>query len=209
MALPTPGVTPANWGDQLNDFIQGRQTALLASGAYISPTYTRAMSTLAETQGLLRLMPLFLGRDITATELSVQVSTLGASATYRLGIYADTGDGYPGALVVDGGTVSCASTGTKTATISQALSAGVYWLGGALQGSGSASFVAAALAPDYCTVMGNKDANPGWIFAGTHSSGYGATCAYHETSVTGALPSTFTSTVTLSTPGALVTIKAS
>lgn len=58
--------------------------------------------------------------------IGVEVTTLQAGSTIRLGIYNDAG-GLPTTLVVDAGTVDSSTTGAKEATIAQTL-AGVYWL---------------------------------------------------------------------------------
>lgn len=46
----------------------------------------------------------------------------------RIGIYADDGTVYPGALILDAGTVSLATTGSKEIVIDETLAAGLYWL---------------------------------------------------------------------------------
>ena len=72
--------------------------------------------------------------SITITRLFVEITTSAASTNYRIGIWNDNGYGQPGTLVLDAGTVSATSTGVKEVTVSQALSAGQYWVGGAAQG---------------------------------------------------------------------------
>lgn len=57
----------------------------------------------------------------------VTAATAGSGGVLRMGIYAD-GGGIPGALVVDGGTVSSESTGAKEVTISVTLEPGTYWI---------------------------------------------------------------------------------
>lgn len=63
----------------------------------------------------------------TFDRIGVEVTTAQAASNLRLGIYSDS-SGVPGARVLDAGTVASATTGAKTITISQALSAGLYWL---------------------------------------------------------------------------------
>ena len=51
-------------------------------------------------------------------------------------MYADNGDGFPGALLLDAGTVDIsAATGEKDLAINLTLPAGLYWVGGGGQGS--------------------------------------------------------------------------
>lgn len=64
--------------------------------------------------------------QMTFDRIGVYVYTTGAGLC-RLGIYADDAT-YPGALVLDAGTVDVSSQGFKEITINQVLSAGLYWL---------------------------------------------------------------------------------
>lgn len=58
-----------------------------------------------------------------------EVSVAGSSdAQYRFAIYTDNGFGKPGTLVVDAGLASSTAAGASLATISVALSPGLYWL---------------------------------------------------------------------------------
>ena len=55
--------------------------------------------------------------------------TTGAAGNARLGIYASTTDGWPGALILDAGTVDTSSIAGVEITISQSLTLGsLYWL---------------------------------------------------------------------------------
>ncbi len=75
--------------------------------------------------------PCFVSKATTVDRIALYITTGGsAGAVIRLGIYADNGSMWPGALVVDAGTVpSTASASSQELTISAALStAGVYWL---------------------------------------------------------------------------------
>lgn len=90
-----------------------------------------AMTTGALTVNRLYAMPFYSPRGGTLDRIGIQVTTLGASGAARLGIYSATSDTnlYPSTLVLDAGTISTATTGMKTLTISQALSANtLYWL---------------------------------------------------------------------------------
>jgi len=75
-------------------------------------------------------------RGGTLDRLAVQVFTTGTRLV-RVGIYAATSKTnlYPNNLVLDAGTISCASGGVQTVTISQALSADtLYWIAGVADG---------------------------------------------------------------------------
>lgn len=73
-------------------------------------------------------VPLLVPRTFNVNGVGINVTTLIAGSVARLGIYADSG-GYPGALIADGGTVSCATIGEKIAPVTATLTGGlVVWL---------------------------------------------------------------------------------
>lgn len=72
--------------------------------------------------------PVYVKGSWTADRIAVNVATAAATAVFRMGIYNSAADGRPGTLVVDGGTVDASTTGAKNASISQAVTQGVYWL---------------------------------------------------------------------------------
>jgi len=74
--------------------------------------------------------PLIVAKTITVDIIAVNCTTLIAGGGLRLGIYSDN-NGEPGALLLDAGAVSTAATGVKTITITQQLTAGLYWLAAA------------------------------------------------------------------------------
>lgn len=127
----------------------------------------------------LRASPIDLAAACTADRIGVEVTTLAASSTVRLGIYADGTDGLPGTLLLDAGTVDTTTTGFKEITISQALTAGRWWLAAVSQGA----------APTVRT-NGGVQMIPLYTQAETIS----AMCAATRGSVTGALPTPFAST---------------
>lgn len=84
-------------------------------------------TTLALSANRLYFLPIIISATQTFTRISINVTTLSAGNA-RLGIFNDT-SGAPSTLVLDAGTVSTTTTGLKEVTISQSVSAGVYWLG--------------------------------------------------------------------------------
>lgn len=78
---------------------------------------------------ILRAQPFPVPRLTAFDRISIDVSAPSVGSSVRLGIYNDNGSGFPGSLVLDAGTVSSASIGTKEITIAQTLDAGMYWLG--------------------------------------------------------------------------------
>lgn len=73
-------------------------------------------------------MLLVVARDITVDRIAIEVTVADAGKVARLGIYNDGSNLYPGTLVVDGGEISVAANGIITATISEALTKGYYWV---------------------------------------------------------------------------------
>lgn len=131
MALPTPGVTPANWGAQLNAEINGVKWSFTpepTSGDYVGSAFCFGNTTdTSVSLGDMNACPIYVAADLTFTAVAMIVDTATATAVHRLGIYASTSRGLPGTLVIDAGTVNSATTGVKTATISQPLTSGLYW----------------------------------------------------------------------------------
>lgn len=78
-------------------------------GSVIAPN-----TTLALTANRLYAVPFFTPVARTITKMAIHVTTLGTGAVTRLGICQDNGSIYPGALVVDAGTVDCSTTGFKS-----------------------------------------------------------------------------------------------
>jgi len=89
-----------------------------------------AITTGAPSVNVLRAMPFLATRGGTLGKISIRV-TAAVAGTGRLGIYQATSDTnlYPNTRILDAGTVDHGTTGVKTLTISQALTANtLYWL---------------------------------------------------------------------------------
>lgn len=95
----------------------------------------------------IRTTPLIVPRATTFDRIAVEVTTLAAGASARLGIYNDDGAGYPGSLVLDAGTVSVATTGVKAITIDLKLAKGLYWCALVSDGAPTVRGVVALLTP--------------------------------------------------------------
>ena len=156
------------------------------AGSYYTPLPTGTIAnSSALTLNELRLTPLDVPRATRVDQLAVEVGTAAASATVRLAVYADTGLGEPGVLVLDTGAVIDASTtGLKTVTVSLALAARRYHVGMVNQGSAVSLRAATSVSRP-----GIGATNAG--LTTTYSNGNGASCVY-QSSVSGACPSTFT-----------------
>jgi hypothetical protein len=92
------------------------------------------LTTSNYVQNRLYCYPLFIQETITIDRLSVEVTTLQASTTWRIGIYTPDSNGVPSTLLLDAGTVDSSSGGLKTITVSQTLTAGLYYIAGVWQG---------------------------------------------------------------------------
>lgn len=143
----------------------------------------------AETNEL-RAAPLYWPGGII-NAIGIAVTTGAASSTIRLGIYADDGTGYPGALLLDAGTVDSGTTGHKEIVLSTPLSlpAGLYWLAAVAQDGAP---TARAISQSALFAVGATTT------AGTHNG-----ASYLQAGVDGALPAAFTSTVAASNEPAL------
>lgn len=85
-------------------------------------------ATTTITANKIRYFPFYVTNTITLDRLMLEVSTASGSAgsTARMGIYNVDNDNQVTTLIVDGGTVATDSTGVKTVTINQQLTAGRY-----------------------------------------------------------------------------------
>lgn len=109
--------------------------ASVPAASYFFPVgsqWVNTISGLTNNQGT--LYPWRNTQSMSIARLGCEVTTAGeAGSLVRLGIFKDNGSGRPGALTVDGGTVSSATTGVKEVTVSASLDPGVYWLAAVCQ----------------------------------------------------------------------------
>lgn len=89
-----------------------------------------ALSATAFAKDTIRYTPFTISKKVTVTKIAINVTVQGdSSTTARLAIYsAAATTKYPGALLLDCGTVAIDSTGVKEISISQSLDPGLYWL---------------------------------------------------------------------------------
>ncbi len=149
---------------------------------YIVGTYFRVFPPSASSNAScianeLDANPFVVARPLTIDRLAIEVYSADTGKSVRLGVYADSGSVYPGALLVDGGAVSVGTTGIKTVTISLALTRGLYWLAIISEG-------VPILRAESCAVT-PLGADPLHLQASYYESNYYVTQSY------GALPTTF------------------
>lgn len=155
------------------------------SGTYIFPH--PVSSTGAPTNNQLRLHPWFCPQTLSIARIGAEVTTVGeAGSKVRLGVYADTGAGLPGAILIDAGQIAGDSATVQEITLGSplVLTRGWYWLGGATQS-------APTTAPTVRTTNnGNMPPSLGFLVsAGTATPAANqAPIGYSQASVSGALP---------------------
>lgn len=149
------------------------------TGQYVvNATYVNQRNYYYLTANTLHFVPIIINRKQTFTRIGMRSGSNFSSAdTYRLGIYRDSiNGGKPGRLVLDAGTVTtAASNASYEVTISQALSAGVYWLAAVSASAnsdtecvvGSSGYASAIMG---CRISGSLLSHLGW----TRSFTYGA-----------------------------------
>lgn len=167
------------------------------SGRYVhvvSPTAASTSNTM--TNGTLRVAPWFIPEPITIDRIGAEVTVVGdAGSKVRLGIYSDNGHAFPGALLLDAGVIAGDSATVQDLTVSQVIPAGLHWVGGVVQ-------VVTTTQPTV-RITNNVMYLPIPIVGSNTTPAAGATMVgYAQTSVTGALPSNFSTSIvtTGSTP---------
>lgn len=161
-----------------------RGYGVLASGNYYFPWSSMSVGTSAALgNGTLRVAPWWVPNACTLSRIGAEVTVVGdAGSTVRLGIYADSGQGVPGARVLDAGTIAGDSATVQEITISQALTPGLYWIGAAVQGVTTTQ-------PTVRTGLNTPQQN---VYAGPTIPAAGAAIGSAVmTGVTGALPANF------------------
>lgn len=93
---------------------------------YASPSSTYANNAGVANQ--VRVSPFVVAKSTAFDRIGCEVQAAGGGTTVRLMIYADDGNGFPGVLVLDAGTIDSSTTGFKEITINQTLH-GMYWIG--------------------------------------------------------------------------------
>lgn len=169
------------------------QPGYLTGNYYFCNSYFGPSTNSGLGFGTLRVTAWTVHSAVTITRLFAEHTVAQTGTTLRIGIYADNGSGQPGALVLDAGTINTANTaGVQEITVSQALTPGLYWVGGAVQGAGTQ--------PTIRTINNTAVGVPYFSPLGTSLPGAGLSIAYWGmTGVTGALPSTYTLSTALTT----------
>lgn len=136
---------------------------------------TAYQNTITIVANKLYAVPFIVLKTETFDLIQVHCNTASAGNAH-LGIYADNGSCVPGALVLDAGTISVETTGTKAIAINQTLEPGLYWLVGLFN---STPVMVAAFYP--CDLLGIA----GSVGTNAHTTSYYTEQAY------GDLPTTY------------------
>lgn len=157
------------------------------SGLYYSCPGSQGTTTPVVDTLYATLMPVW--TQTTINQVAAEITNNVGTATGRFGLYDDNGYGYPGALLYDSGPVDTSSSGVVTAVASLTIQPGIKWMAWVSQTASATMRSAAQTVPAFS--IGHSSV-PSTLLVG-----------YSQTGVTGALPATFTSSVTmvsLSTP---------
>lgn len=161
-----------------------------ASGDWFFPYGAWVSSTMTPGADQVYAQPWLADSSFTLAAIQLDVTAGQAGTTVGLGLYADNG-GRPGALVIDGGTVSGAAIAQPVAilTPAPAIVAGtVYWLAVCAHGA-TPPTVRSCGTNSVTQPVGIRVANPG-----PPGAQAGSIMGFVQTGVTGALPNPFTGT---------------
>jgi hypothetical protein len=131
VSVGTAGQVLASDGDTVEWITPATGVAPLltvtTSGIYVKSTGHPGFGDGAGNEDRTDYTPVFLP-NCTLDRLAVRCTARTTTGNVRLGIYNNGTDNKPGTLLLDAGTVSITATGLFEVTISQAITAGWYWL---------------------------------------------------------------------------------
>lgn len=196
--IPSGGPGTATWGLRLADDSGGSTTpaSLLGplwgvpawqSGVYYQPQWQAySGQAVSGVGGRLVVYPIWIPNSVTVASLSTYVSAVAGGQTLRLGLWTDTGHGYPNVNIIDTGAFVPGAPGPYDVAVGLAVSPGLYWLGIVLVGNtiGVQGFGGG---PGVGTLEQTVVATGSLA---DYVSGQGAT-NYQLSPITGALPSPF------------------
>lgn len=180
----------------------------LLTGCYYQASPISATSTNNTLgNGVLRVAPFVVPRGVTLSQIGMEVTAVGdTGCVLRLGIYKDNGNGFPGDLLLDAGTVPGDAIATYVSiAITQILRTGVYWMGAVLQGVTTTQPTVRSIGPGgnvgvaMCVPLTNGGSAPGANAA--------INVGWSKSSVTGALPATWGTTVSPTSTAARIIVK--
>lgn len=172
-------------GGLKNIALQALFSGGLPGVAYTARFDTSAGGTLAPPYQVAYAQPILLRAGTLSSILARHYSTTSAGEVLRMGIYADTGQGYPGALLVDAGTIDLSTAaGVKSISLTNTIPhGGLYWIASVPQGTSTSAVM----------LTYGSDANswPGISMPTSPSDLQTRTFGYSSPGIAGALPATF------------------
>lgn len=136
--VDTPGQTASNWAigeANINALMAVQPNGLILKGSTFDRFYGSwnthyAPSTTTSGVNALRAMEFPVTKTMTLDTIQAEVTTLVGGSNFRLGVYADNGNCYPGVLLLDTGNLSGAANAVVPFAISPGLvlTPGLYWL---------------------------------------------------------------------------------
>ena len=166
------GATGASNGDGFRTWSSGKW--------YSAPANN--VGSLAQTLGTCSYIPIWIPNTVTLDRLAVYCTGSVAGAQARLGIYNnDSSTDTPGTLLLDAGQVAAVTNATfYSITINQSVSAGLYWLAAAFQGTTT---------PNLRTITSTMSSPIVWGLTSASPTPIGAYSGYQNSGVSGSLPS--------------------
>ena len=161
----------------------------IAVGRYVNPISPNTATTAAALgNGSLRLAPFWSPVPFAIDRLGGDIATVGeAGSKLRCTIFLDNGFAYPGDLLIDAGQIAGDSATVQDLIVSTVIPAGLTWWGGAVQSAPTTQPVVRAtnaLTPAVPLLLGTAIPGANALAAG-----------YLQTGVSGAAPSTFTTSI--------------
>ena len=179
LLAPTGPERVTNWGEAASDAVDGNSVGRFTAGRWYHSPGPRSNLNMVVDRAY--ASPFIVSYTGSFDRMVLHVTTAAESgAVARLGVYADSGGGLPGALVFDAGSVAIDSTGSKEVTINETLSPGLYWVVTVAQDSGTS--------PTVNGTLGQRQ-----MVARIASAGTSDAAGYRDnsSSITGAMPATF------------------
>jgi hypothetical protein len=167
------------------DLLRYRRVGLYHAGITAS-----SLAPLATSANSLDLLPFYVPVAQSFDRIAINITTA-AAGNARLGIYADDGTVYPGALILDAGVITTGTTGIRALTISHTLTPGLYWLARLQDATPSLQ----GLAPASMIVLGSEDLSAalptGYRLVRTYGDGFPVPFLAGATYITGSRPAVF------------------
>ena len=171
----------------------------MVTGRFYGVTNGSTQAAVLTVASTLYAYPVYIPNQITVATLNIGCTTGQTAGACHVGIYADNGAGYPGALVYDTGAVSGLTTTvvvtkTPSAATAPTLQAGWYWFASSFFASGtypSVTGTTAIYGSSLNAQLGSDTAAHALTVSGEAATGISVATTY------GALPATFTAAATV------------